>query len=143
MNVEPLATSDVRGSLVGEHFNDTAVLSLEDIAERLGNSLLNAQEDGLLPPEAAFSITADDSGETPVLRVIAQCDSHADDFINVGDKVPLSAPGIAQAVFQLASVYNSVDLDRPGRARFQQEIQVRCGEWSSVMVGVMEKIRKR
>lgn len=137
MTTDSFALDRIRGQLVGERYNETRDLPLEDIADWLADSLLENQEDGLLPSEAEFRVVADYSDQRAVLRVTAQCDPDVCDRIDVDDTVPLTAMGLASAVFQLASAYNWGDLEQPDDVRFLQEIQVKCGDRTAIMVGAM------
>lgn len=137
MTTDSHTANKVRGQLVGDLYNETRDLPLEDIADWLTDSLLETQENGLLPAEAEFHVTADHSEERGVLHVTAQCEPDVCDRIDVSDTVPLTAMGLASAVFQLASAYNRIDLDQPDDVRFLQEIQVKCGERTAIMVGAM------
>ena len=121
-----------RGRLTGDHHIDTAELTVNDIAARLIKDLTDVRGDGMLPADAEFSVTADDAGDQPMLRVTVTCDT------DISDAITGVAAHLAAQVFGLASHYNEVDLDRPGRPRFLQHIQVKCGEEAmATLVGAM------
>ncbi|WP_434447694.1 hypothetical protein [Lentzea sp. E54] len=121
-----------RGRLTGEHHADTADLTVDDIAARLVKNLRNIQYDGLLPADAEFSVTADNAGDQPVLRVTVTCDT------DISDAITGIAAHLAAQVFGLASHYNEVDLDQPGHARFLQHVHVKCGDTAAAtLVGAM------
>lgn len=126
-----IATAD-RGRLTGDHHADTAYLTLEDIAARLTQDLRSVQDDGMVPADAEFRVTADDTGDEQVLRVIVTCDT------DISDAISGIAVHLAAQVFQLASSYNEVDLDQPGDARFLQHVHVKCGDSAeATLVGAM------
>lgn len=125
-------TTANRGRLTGDNLADTADLSLEEIAVRLTEDLRSLQSDGMLPADAAFRVTADGTGDEPVLRVTVTCDT------DISDAISGIAAHIVVQVFHLASHYNEVDLDQPGDARFLQHIHVKCGHSSqATLVGAM------
>ncbi|WP_189159801.1 hypothetical protein [Lentzea pudingi] len=125
------ATAD-RGRLTGDHHADTADLTLEEIAARLTENLRSVQGDGMLPADAEFRVTADDTGDEPVLRVTLTCDT------DISDAISGIAVHLVAQVFQLASHYNEVDLDQPGDPRFLQHINVKCGDSAeATLVGAM------
>ena len=126
-----IATAN-RGRLTGDHHADTAELALDEVAARLTEDLRSAQGDGMLPADAEFRVTADDTGDEPVLRVTVTC--HTD----ISDAISGIAVHLVAQVFQLASHYNEVDLDQPGDARFLQHVHVKCGDSSeATLVGAM------
>ncbi|MCP2243301.1 hypothetical protein [Lentzea aerocolonigenes] len=121
-----------RGRLTGDHHDDTTGLSLEDIAAMLTENLANVQDDDMLPADAEFTVDADNTGDEPVLRVTVTCGT------DISDSITGIAMHLAEQVFQLASVYNEVDLDHPGHPRFLQDIHVQCGDVAAVrLVGAM------
>lgn len=121
-----------RGRLTGDDHAGTADLTLDDIAARLTTDLADIQGDGMLPADAEFRVTADNPGDEPVLRVTVTCDT------DISEAITGIAVRLADQVFQLASLYNEVDLDQPGRARFLQVIHVKCGEGAAAtLVGAM------
>lgn len=123
-----------RGRLTGDQHAETADLSLGDIAAQLAKSLDDVQGDGMLPAEAKFSVIADDAGGEPVLRVTVTCET------DISSAIAGIAGHIAVQVFQLASVYNEVNLDQSGDARFRflQEIHVTCADNAEArLVGAM------
>ncbi|MDX3663675.1 hypothetical protein PV646_40880 [Streptomyces sp. ID05-26A] len=89
----------------------------------------------MLPADAEFRVTADDTGHVPVLRVTLTCETDFSDAIS-----GIAAHIVAQ-VFQLASHYNEVDLDQPSDARFLQDVHVQCGDSSATLVGAMMQTR--
>jgi len=126
------STTANRGRLTGDHHADTAELTLTEIAARLTKNLNNVQYDGMLPADAEFTVTADDTGDEPVLRVTVTCDT------DISDAISGIAAHLVTQVFQLASHYNEVDLDQPGNARFLQHIHVKCGDnTQATLVGAM------
>ena len=128
-------TTADRGRLTGDHHTDTADLPLEEIAARLTKNLHNVQSDGMLPADAEFRVTADDTGHVPVLRVTLTCETDFSDAIS-----GIAAHIVAQ-VFQLASHYNEIDLEQPSDARFLQDVHVQCGDSSATLVGAMMQTR--
>lgn len=121
-----------RGRITGDHYADTADLTVDDIAARLSKDLVDVRSDGMLPADAEFSVTADNAGDQPVLRVAVACDT------DISDAITGITAHLAAQVFGLASHYNEVDLDQPGHARFLQHIQVKCGEEATAtLVGAM------
>jgi hypothetical protein len=121
-----------RGRLTGDHHADTADLTLEEIAVRLTKNLYSVQCDGMLPADAEFKVTADDTGDEPVLRVTVTCDT------DISEAISGIAAHLVMQVFQLASHYNEVDLDQPGNARFLQHVHVKCGDSAeATLVGAM------
>lgn len=121
-----------RGRLAGDHHAETIGQSLNDIAVLLEDDLLSVQRGGMLPADAKCNVTADDTGDEPVLRITVTSDT------DISDAITGIAGHIVAQVFQLASVYNEVDLDRPGQARFLQDIHVKCGDNAeATLVGAM------
>ena len=121
-----------RGRLTGDHFTGTAELTLDGVATQLLKDLSDVQGDGMLLADAELSVTADNAGEKPVLRVTVACDT------DISDAITGIAAHLAAQVFGLASRYNEVNLDQPGSARFLQDIHVKCGEGATAtLVGAM------
>lgn len=121
-----------RGRLTGDHHDDTAELALEEVATRLTEDLRSVQADGMLPADAVVTVTADNTGDEPVLRVSVTCDT------DISDAISGIAVHLVAQVFQLASNYNEVDLDQPGDARFLQHVHVKCGDSAeATLVGAM------
>lgn len=121
-----------RGRLSCDYHADNGELSLEDIAALLTKDLHDVQGDGMLPADAEFKVIADITGNDPVLRVTVTCDT------DISDAITGIAVRLAEQVFELASQYNEVDLDRPGDARFLQHIEVKCGDSAAAtLVGAM------
>jgi hypothetical protein len=126
-----IATAN-RGRLTGDDHAATADLTLEDIAARLTEDLRSVQGDGMLPADAEFKVIADDTGDEQVLRVTVTCGT------DISDAISEIAVHLVAQVFQLASNYNEVDLDRPDDARFLQHVHVKCGDSAeATLVGAM------
>jgi hypothetical protein len=125
-------TATTHGRLTGDHHAETADLTIDDIAARLIKNLVNVQDDGMLPANAEFSVTADNAGDVPVLRVNVTCGA------DISDAITGITAHLAAQVFGLASHYNEVDLDHPGQAKFLQHITVKCGDSApATLVGAM------
>ncbi|WP_394617358.1 hypothetical protein JNUCC0626_48510 [Lentzea sp. JNUCC 0626] len=123
--------------LTGEHHAEAAGLTVGEIAGRLDQNIENLQHDGLFPNDAEFSVVADITHEVPVLRITFTSKPDVSDAIK-----GMSAHFAVQMLAELASHYNEVDLDRPGRSRFMQHIRVVCGNEEATFVGSMVQFRR-
>ena len=123
-----------RSRITGDQHAETVDLPLDDIANRLAKDLDDVQGDGMLPADAKFSVTADHAGSEPILRVTVTSDA------DISSDIAGIAGHIAMQLFQLASVYNEVNLDQSGDARFRflQDIHVTCADNAEArLVGAM------
>ncbi|WP_037364719.1 hypothetical protein [Amycolatopsis orientalis] len=107
--------------VIGDHFDDTATLPLSDVAKRLERDILDVQGDDLIVREAAFDVTAADSGPHGVVRVAVS--GLATAAASAGTDSDVICDTI-QSVFELASNYNRVERLRPDQCRFILAVDV-------------------
>ncbi|WP_020670195.1 hypothetical protein [Amycolatopsis nigrescens] len=107
--------------VIGDQYDDTATLSLPEVAKLLDRDLLDVQGDDLIARGAEFDVTADESGPQGVVRVAVS-----------GLAIPSAPTGTEsdviddtiRSVFELASHYNRVERLRPDRCRFLIAVEV-------------------
>lgn len=116
----------------GDHYTDTADEPIHAIADRIRNNVDNVQGDGLIPAQARFTITAEATGPTDILRTTITGLSADDDPDQTATRTAM------RVVFELASHYNRVNLTNPDQARFVHHITaIRDGVPYRVLVATM------
>lgn len=140
--------------LVGDYYDQTVDLTLDQVADRVHQDLYDVRYDHMLPAPAEFDVTADTSGPVPVLRVIITglvgtdnpCEGVTDgDAATVYDAIRrVYGDGavvyeVMRQAFELTNHYNRVHLTRPERSRFIQHITALRpdGAPAIVLVGMM------
>lgn len=116
----------------GDHYAATADDPIHTIADRVRRNVHSVQGDGMIPAQARFTITAEATGHTDILRTTITGLS-ADD-----DPDRMSTRATMRVVFELASHYNRVNLTNPVQARFVHHITaIRDGVPYAVLVATM------
>jgi hypothetical protein len=125
--------------LVGDHYDRTAAWPIAQIADSVHQDLHDVRHDDMLPATAEFTVSSDDDGPVPVLRVTISGlidTADADEIRTVDGSVVYAC---MRTVFDLTNHYNRVDLAHPGQARFIQHIAAlrADGAPAIVLIGMM------
>jgi hypothetical protein len=115
---EPVADLSTPRYVAGDHYDETAELSLDAVAERLHDSIVGVQRDEMIPPQARFVVAADTTGSVGLIHVtVSGLHTPPDASSLFHDRSRLTRDTVA-TVLALASKYNRVERTRPDRARF-------------------------
>jgi hypothetical protein len=123
--------------IVGDDYDDTATMSTAELVDRLRRDIIDVQGDEMIANEAAFVVTARDSGTHDIIHVAVS-----------GMPIPDMPSGFAadrirktiSTIFGLASNYNRVEPARPDQARFMVVIEVIADDGTRIsgFVGTMQ-----
>jgi hypothetical protein len=131
-------------ALVGDHYDETAGWTIEQVAEALRSDLLAVQGDEMLPAEAEFAISTDTAGRQDLIQVtISGLYRHDEDIAEAYTFHTGRTRAALASVFELASNYNRVDPAHLERARFIVVIELADdgGNSRPALVGVMQGVR--
>ncbi|MFE0025126.1 hypothetical protein [Amycolatopsis sp. NPDC059021] len=110
-------TASAVTSLVGDDYHDTAELSLDEIAARVHTDLRDVQGDGMIPADAAWAVTADETGPQNLIRITVAGLHRTNDNGTIDPSARTATRKAVKVAFGLASNYNRFEL-QPYRLRF-------------------------
>ncbi|MGW4826277.1 hypothetical protein ACWEOG_01755 [Amycolatopsis japonica] len=92
-------------TIIGNLYDKTAELSLQDIAARIHEDLVVVQDDDLIHADAEFAVTADESGPQNQIHITISGLPHSDHGTADNPAMDVTRD-VFQSAFALASHYN-------------------------------------